>query len=120
MQHFKPCITSVHEINIYGTFIIATSNFLLHLTKFTIWSIGLSMLELQQKYSELQTFENRSQNIYSKRLKKQIRRKINTNSTEYFFSFSNFKILHLLIKSFVIPTPNRVYGSLKKHFLKSN
>ena len=78
------------------------------------------MLELQQKYSELQTFENRSQNIYSKRLKKQIQRNIKANSTVYFFSFSSFKILHLLIRSFVIPFPNRVFGALKNHFLKSN
>ena len=76
-------------------------------TKSTIWEIGKSMLELQQEYSELSPY-------------KQIQRKINANSTEYFFSFSNFKILHLLIKSFVIPTLNRVFGSLKNHFLKSN
>ena len=43
------------------------------------------MLELQQKNSELQTFENGSQNIYSKRLKKQIQRKINANSNRIFF-----------------------------------
>ena len=78
------------------------------------------MLVLQQKNSKLQTFENRSQNIYSQNLKKQIQRNINANSTEYFFSFSSFKILHLLIKSFVIPIPNRVFGSLKIHFLKSD
>ena len=65
------------------------------------------MLELQQEYSELSSY-------------KQIQRKINANSTEYFFSFSSFKILHRLIKSFVIPTLNRVFGSLKNHFLKSN
>ena len=65
------------------------------------------MLELQQEYSKLSPYM-------------QIQRKIKANSTEYFFSFSNFKILHLLIKSFVIPTPNRVFGSLKNHFLKSN
>ncbi len=76
-------------------------------TKSTIWEIGKSMLELQPKYSELSPH-------------KQIQRKINANSTEYFFSFSNFNILHRLIKSFVIPIPNRVYGSLKNHFLKSN
>ncbi len=74
-------------------------------TKFTRWEIGKSMLELQQEYSELSPY-------------KQIQRKINANSTEYFFSFSNFKILHLLIKSFVIPTLNRVFGSSKHHFLK--
>ena len=78
------------------------------------------MLEPQQKHSKSQTFENRSQNIYSQNLKKQIQRKIQANSTEYFFSFSNFKILHLFIKSFVIPIPNRVFGALKNHFLKSN
>lgn len=78
------------------------------------------MLELQQKYPELQTFENRSQNIYSQSLNNQRQRKINANSTQYSFSFSNFKILHILIKSFVIPTTNRVYGVLKNHFLKSN
>ena len=78
------------------------------------------MLELRQKYSDLQTFENRSQNIYSKRLKRQIQRKIKANSTEYFFSFSSFKILHLLIKSFVIPILDRVFGALKNHFLKSD
>ncbi len=76
-------------------------------TKSTIWEIGKSMLELQRKHSELSPH-------------KQIQRKINANSTEYFFSFSNFKILHLLLKFFVIPIPNRVYGSLKNHFLKSN
>ena len=69
---------------------------------------------------ELSPFENRSQNIYSLNLNKQIQRKINANSTEYFFSFSSFKILHRLIKSFVIPTLNRVFGLLKNHFLKSN
>ncbi len=73
-------------------------------TKSTIWEIGKSMLELQRKCSELTPY-------------KQIQRKINPNLTEYFFSF---KILHLLLKSFVIPTPNRVYGALKNHFLKSN
>ena len=76
-------------------------------TKSTIWEIGKSMLELQRKHSELSPY-------------KQIQRKIKANSTEYFFSFSSFKILHLLIKSFVIPTLNRVFGSLKNHFLKSN
>ena len=40
--------------------------------------------------------------------------------TAYFFSFSSFKILHRLTKSFVIPIPNRVFGTLKNHFLKSN
>ena len=65
------------------------------------------MLELHRQHTELSPY-------------KQIQRKINANSTEYFFSFSNFKILHLLIKSFVIPTLNRVFGSLKNHFLKSN
>ena len=78
------------------------------------------MLELQQKYSELLPFENRSQNIFIQSLKKQLQRNIKANSTEYFFSFSNFKILHLLIKSFVIPIPNRVFGALKNHFLKSD
>ncbi len=78
------------------------------------------MLELQLKHSELSPFENRSQNIYSQNLKKGLQRNINANSTEYFFSFSNFKILHLLIKSFVIPTHNRVFGSLKNHFLKTD
>ncbi len=76
-------------------------------TKSTIWEIGKSMLELQRKHSELSPHQ-------------QIQRKINKNSTEYFFSFSNFKILHLLLKSFVIPILNRVFGSLKNHFLKSN
>ncbi len=78
------------------------------------------MLELQLKHSELSPFENRSQNIYSQNLNKQIQRNINANSTEYFFSFSNFKILLRLIKSFVIPIHNRVFGSLKSNFLKSN
>ena len=78
------------------------------------------MLGLQQEYSELSPFENSSQNIYSQNLKKQRQRKIRANSNTYFSSFSNFKILHLLIKSFVIPTPNKVFGALKNHLLKSN
>ncbi len=78
------------------------------------------VLELQLKHSELSPFENRPQNIFIQSLKKRILRNINVNSTEYFFSFSNFKILHRFIKSFVIPTHNRVFGSLKNHFLKSN
>ena len=49
------------------------------------------MLELQQKYFKLQTFENRSQNIFSQNLKKQILRNINANSTEYFLVFQVLK-----------------------------
>ncbi|MCG9129433.1 hypothetical protein JT359_17735 [Candidatus Poribacteria bacterium] len=79
------------------------------------------MLELQQQqYSNLQTFENRSKYTYSKNQKYQIQRNINPNTTPYFSSFSNFNILHLLIKSFVNPTTNRVYRQLKNHYLKSN
>ena len=78
------------------------------------------MLDLQLKHSELSPFENSSQNIYSQNLKKQRQRKIRANSSIYFSSFSNFKILHLLIQSFVIPTLNKVFGALKDHFLKSN
>ena len=93
-------------------------NFIQYTNNSPSGEIGKSMLVLQQKYFKLQTFENRSQNIFSQNLKKQIQRNINANSTEYFFSFSSFKILHLLIKSFVIPIPNRVFGALKYHFLK--
>ena len=80
---------------------------MLNSTKFTIWKVGKSMLELQRKHSELSPH-------------KQIQRKINANSTEYFFSFSNFKNLHQLIKSFVIPIPNTVYSTSKSNFLKSD
>ena len=37
-----------------------------------------------------------------------------------FFSFSNFKNLHQLIKSFIIPILNRVYSQSKCYFLKSD
>ena len=76
------------------------------------------MLELQLRPSELFPFENRSQIIYTHTLKKQVQRIINLIYTTYFFSFSSFKILHRLIKSYVIPIPNRVFGSSKCHFLK--
>ena len=78
------------------------------------------MLELRLKTSEMSTFENHSHIMYILRLKKQVQRIINEKSTTYFFSFSNFKILHQLIKSLVIPTPHRVYNQSKCHFLKSN
>ena len=76
------------------------------------------MLELRQKPSELSAFVNRSQNLISHTLKKQVQRIITLNYTTYFFSFSSFKILHRLIKSYVIPTPNRVYSLSEHHFLK--
>ena len=76
------------------------------------------MLELRLKTSEMSTFENHFHIMYIFRLKKQVQRIINEKSTTYFFSFSNFKILHQLIKSFVIPTPHRVYNQSKCHYLK--
>ena len=78
------------------------------------------MLKLRQKTSEILTFEKHSQTMYIRWLKKLVQRIVKAKFTTYFFSFSNFKILHLLIKSFVIPTPNRVFGTLKSHFLKSD
>ncbi len=78
------------------------------------------MLELQLKTSEILTIENHSQIIYIRSLIKQVQWIIKVSFTTYFFSFSNFKILHLLIKSFVIPIPNRVYSELKSHFFKSD
>ena len=56
--------------------------------------------------------------IYTHSLKKQIQRIIKLSYTTYFFSFSSFKILHQLIKSFVKPTLNRVYSLSEHHFLK--
>ena len=76
------------------------------------------MLELRQKPSELSDFENRSQNLISHTLKMQIQRIITLNFTTYFSSFSSFKILHRFIKSYVIPTPNRVYSLSIHHFIK--
>ena len=76
------------------------------------------MLELRQKHSELSAYGNCSHNLIAHNLKKQIQRIITLNFTTYFSSFSSFKILHRLIKSYVIPTPNRVYSLSKHHFLK--
>ena len=76
------------------------------------------LLELQLKPSEMSTIESHSQMMYIGRLKIQIQRIMRSSYTTYFSSFSSFEILHLLIKSFVIPTLNRVYSLLKYHFLK--
>ena len=76
------------------------------------------MLELRLRPSELFPFENRSQIIYTHTLKKQVQRLIKSSYTTYFFSFSSFKILHRFIKSYVIPTLNRVYSLSEHHFLK--
>ena len=76
------------------------------------------MSEIRRKHSELQTFVNRSQNSYHHSLKNQIQRIITLSFITYFSSFSSFKILHRLLKSFVIPTPNRVYSLSEHHFLK--
>ena len=76
------------------------------------------MLELRLRPSELFPFENCSQIIYTHTLKKQVQRIIKLIYTTYFFSFSSFKILHQLIKSFVIPILNRVYSLSEHHFLK--
>ena len=78
------------------------------------------MLELRLKPTILSFIENCSQNIYSHSLKKPVQRIVKSSYTTYFSSFSSFKILHRLIKSFVIPILNRVFGSSKRHFLKSN
>ena len=78
------------------------------------------MLELRRKHTELSPNENRSKNIYTHNQKKLIQKIIVPNYTIYFFSFSSFKILHRFIKSFVIPTPNRVFGSSKSNFLKND
>ena len=63
------------------------------------------MLELRLKHSELSVFENRPLNIYTQSLKKQVQRIIKSNYTTYFFSFSNFKILHGLIKTLLSQSP---------------
>ena len=78
------------------------------------------MLELRTRHSILSPYENRPKNIYTHNLKKLVQRVIVPNYTIYFFSFFSFKILHRFIKSFVIPTPNRVYSSSKSNFLKSD
>ena len=101
-------------------FIIATSNFLPHSTKFTIWRIGQYMLELRQKTSEISTYEKHFQIMYIRWLKKPIQRIFKASHTGYFFSFSNFKILHQFYKTFVNPIFNRVYSPSKCHFLKSD
>ena len=49
------------------------------------------MLELRQKSSELSAFENRSQNLISHTLKKQIQRIITLNFTTFFLVFQVLK-----------------------------
>ena len=73
------------------------------------------MLELRQKPSELSAFGNCSHNLIAHTLKKQRQRIITLNFITY---FSSFKILHRCIKSYVIPTPNRVYSLSIHHFIK--
>ena len=76
------------------------------------------MSELRQKPSELSAFGNCSHNLIAHTLKKQRQRIITLNFTTYFSSFSSFKILHQLIKSYVIPTLNRVYSLSEHTFIK--
>ena len=78
------------------------------------------MLELQLKPSELSVFEKCTKSRYSLSVKKQVQQIIKASYTTYFSSFSSFKILHQLIKSFVIATHNRVFSQLKSHFLKDD
>ena len=78
------------------------------------------MLELQLKPSELSVFKKCTISSYSLSVKMQVQQFIKAIYTTYFSSFSSFIILHQLIKSFVIPTHNRVYSQLKSHFLKSD
>ena len=78
------------------------------------------MLELRQKTSEILTFEKHYQITYIRWLKRSIQRIVKSIYTPYFSSFSNFKILHQLIKSFVNPILNRVFGSSEHYFLKSD
>ena len=68
----------------------------------------------------MSTFENHSHILYILNLKLQVQRIINEKTTTYFFSFSNFKNLHQLIKSFVNPTTHRVYSQSKCHFVKTD
>ena len=75
------------------------------------------MLELQLKPSELSVFEKCTKSRYSLSVKKQVQQIIKASYTTY---FSSFKILHQLIKSFVIATHNRVFSQLKSHFLKDD
>ncbi len=63
-------------------------------TKTTIWEIGLSMLELQQKYSELSPH-------------KQIQRKTNANSTEYFLVFLILKFYTYYSNPLLSQSPTR-------------
>ena len=78
------------------------------------------MLELRQKTSEISTFERPFKIMYVRWLKKPVQRNFKASYTEYFFSFSNFKILHRFFKTFVIPILNGVYSTSKCHFLKSD
>ncbi len=78
------------------------------------------MLELRQKTSEISTFEKHFQIMIFRSQNKQIKRIIKSIYTPNFFSFSNFIVLHQFYKSFVIPTPNKVYNPLKCHFLKND
>ena len=78
------------------------------------------MIELRLKTSEISTFERPFKIIYVRWLKKSVQRNFKASYTGYFFSFSNFKILHRLIKTFVIPILNEVFGTSKCHFLKSD